>query len=188
MARQYGHQSKCNSQFITKFCDYVKKGYPNKIAAGLCGIDESSIYRWKDDYYLIESLLNEGKQLENEMFFESEEITKNIRNCKNIHKFFRRLEESKAKYLSKALDTVDEAMDAKDVSTAKWVLEKRLPQEFGNKQEVAIANKDGIPFKQDVRHKPMLEEFTDFIKEVESLTLGKDFVKELDPEGNNENS
>ena len=135
-------------RIISDICFGIKKGFTVKYACCLAGISESAFYGW----------MNKGRNRKSGLFVEFvEEVEKAQEHIKSFN--LRMVQELAKGYGPVTKTQVRKDADGNVIGTTEtteqglpslqaltWLLERRWPEEFGPKRELAITNSDN-PFE-----------------------------------------
>jgi hypothetical protein len=167
-----GRQPKLNKILIGKICKALEKGLTRRLTCHYVAVSEVAFYKWLEEAEMVNRALEQGKELTDPMIIEIGDKTYTINNACLKIELIESVHMSEAKYLAKSLEVLDGAVKAKDVSTAKWLLERRCRKDFSSQQTVNIGNKEGETFKSEVHTKSMMEQFAEFQDQLKHLNLG----------------
>jgi hypothetical protein len=168
-----GRQPKLNKVLINKICKAIERGLTRKLTCAYVGIRECSFYEWLKEAEMINNALESGKELTEPMILDIGDKQVVITNALLKTELTESLRRSESKYLDKALGVISKALVANDVSTAKWILERRARDDFSTQQTVKVGNVEGETFKQEIHTKSREERFLEFQQKLKGLNLGE---------------
>jgi len=168
-----GRQPKLNKILIGKICKAIEKGLTRKLTCAYVGIRNSTFLNWLNDAEIVTNAVESGKELTEPMIVDIGDKQVTISNALLKMELMESIHRSESKYLDKALGVLDKALIANDVSTAKWILERRARDDFSTQQTVKVGNVDGETFKQEIHTKSREERFLEFQAKLKGLNLGE---------------
>ena len=167
-----GRQPRLNKILINKICKSIEKGLSRKLACSINGVRESTLYYWLKDAEILNNALEKDISLTDPMIIDIGDNQVTITNglCKlelleSIHK-------SESKYLATLVEALGTGVEAKDLPTIKWLLERRCREDYGLQSIVKVGNVQGETFKQEIHTKTIVEQLAELELELGDAVLG----------------
>ena len=119
-----------SDEVVALILDSIRQGVPIKHACATFGVSDDAFHLWK----------NEGKEAK-ELQSNGEQLTKRQKWCLG---FLGRLESARSDFVDKGVKIIQKAAK-KDWKAASWLLTRRDPEHFAEKQEIAHTGANGGP-------------------------------------------
>lgn len=115
------NNGKLTPEITQQICTLISQGIPNKTAAQTCGICESTFYSW----------LQRGQEVKSGKYLE----------------FLESIKKAEAQSIADSVQRIKKAGE-KQWTALAWLLERRHPNEWGNKQNIKMEHTGKITFEQ----------------------------------------
>lgn len=116
------NNGKLNDEITKKICNYIEIGMPAKHACEAVGITEKTYYEW----------LQKGNEQKNGKY----------------SKFSKSIKKAQARHMARNAAIIEKAAQDGKWQASAWMLERRHPDDWGNKQYQKIEHSGKISFEQ----------------------------------------